>query len=353
MATFLGDSALPHSDVLATPAATEEPTQRLSPSRKQPDRASMPASALSEAEAHLELAIAASARTEAGLGVLSRAVQHLSAGMSSVREANESLTRELGVLHEQLAASHEADLVFRHRAVMLEQALARSERERNYLIEQQDGFIVLLLEDHEREIAALRVETTRASADGETDEVRVARDALIAAEEEILRLRMEREQLRDDLARAQVQREEAQGIVVRIASERDQALIELSRTRSSERQRAPLFFRPSEPAPHPVARLELESLPRRSSGPSADPSPTRASAEPGPGTAPSPEGLPSAGLGPSVSESPPPGPSSSKPPLKQKPDPSTRPLIGYSLAGGELLAERLEGARISSRPPER
>ncbi|HEY8944719.1 MAG TPA: hypothetical protein VIM73_10675 [Polyangiaceae bacterium] len=351
MATFLGDSGLPHSDVLATPAATEEPTQRLSP-RKQPDRASMPASALSEAEAHLELAIAASARIEAGLGVLSRAVQHLSAGMSSVREANENLTRELGVLHEQLAASLEADLVFRHRSVMLEQALARSERERNYLIQQQDGFIVLLLEDHERELASLRAEALRTTAGEETDEVRVARDALVAAEEEILRLRMEREQLKDDLARAQVQREEAQGIVVRIASERDQALIELSRTRSSERQRAPLFFRPSE-APQPVARLELESLPRRSSGPSAAPLPAGAPDEAGPRTAPSPEGISSTGPGPSVSESPPSGPSSSKPPLKQKPDPSTRPLIGYSLAGGELLAERLEGARISSRPPER
>jgi hypothetical protein len=40
---------------------------------------------------------------------------------------------------------------------------------------------------------------------------------------------------------------------------------------------------------------------------------------------------------------------SSKPPLKQKPDPSTRPLIGYSLGSGEVAAERIQSERRSSR----
>jgi hypothetical protein len=38
-------------------------------------------------------------------------------------------------------------------------------------------------------------------------------------------------------------------------------------------------------------------------------------------------------------------------PLKQKPDPSTRPLIGYSLGADSIRPERLEGVALSSKPP--
>lgn len=40
-------------------------------------------------------------------------------------------------------------------------------------------------------------------------------------------------------------------------------------------------------------------------------------------------------------------------PLKQKPDPTTRPLIDYSLGGDGVLSETLEGARLSSKPPRK
>lgn len=40
-------------------------------------------------------------------------------------------------------------------------------------------------------------------------------------------------------------------------------------------------------------------------------------------------------------------------PLKQKPDPTTRPLIDYSLGGDGLLSETLEGVRLSSKPPKK
>ncbi|HEX2872228.1 MAG TPA: hypothetical protein VHP33_13245 [Polyangiaceae bacterium] len=40
-------------------------------------------------------------------------------------------------------------------------------------------------------------------------------------------------------------------------------------------------------------------------------------------------------------------------PLKQKPDPTTRPLIDYSLGGDGVLSETLEGARMSSKPPRK
>lgn len=49
----------------------------------------------------------------------------------------------------------------------------------------------------------------------------------------------------------------------------------------------------------------------------------------------------------------PPGLASQHPVIKQKPDPTTRPLIDYSLGGDGILSETLEGARISSKPPRK
>jgi hypothetical protein len=49
----------------------------------------------------------------------------------------------------------------------------------------------------------------------------------------------------------------------------------------------------------------------------------------------------------------PPGLPSQQPVLKQKPDPTTRPLIDYSLGGDGVLSETLEGARLSSKPPRK
>jgi hypothetical protein len=36
--------------------------------------------------------------------------------------------------------------------------------------------------------------------------------------------------------------------------------------------------------------------------------------------------------------------------LKQKPDASTRPLVGYSVGTESIETERLEGVRLSSKP---
>jgi len=49
----------------------------------------------------------------------------------------------------------------------------------------------------------------------------------------------------------------------------------------------------------------------------------------------------------------PPGLSGQQPILKQKPHPTTRPLIDYSLRGDAVLSETLEGARLSSKPPRK
>jgi hypothetical protein len=41
------------------------------------------------------------------------------------------------------------------------------------------------------------------------------------------------------------------------------------------------------------------------------------------------------------------------PALKQKPDPTSRPLISYSLGEDGVASETLEGVRISSKPPRK
>jgi hypothetical protein len=49
----------------------------------------------------------------------------------------------------------------------------------------------------------------------------------------------------------------------------------------------------------------------------------------------------------------PPGLPGQAPALKQKPHPTTRPLISYSLGEDGVRTETLEGARISSKPPKK
>jgi len=49
----------------------------------------------------------------------------------------------------------------------------------------------------------------------------------------------------------------------------------------------------------------------------------------------------------------PPSAPGQRPVLKQKPDPTTRPLIDYSLGGDGLPSETLEGVRLTSKPPRK
>jgi hypothetical protein len=330
MATSPGSALLPEP----APIGHDEPTRRFLRSDPElrteseppegPLRPSHVAPTLAaRAEAHAQAALSASVRAEARLGSLFRTIQHFSAAVSSAREANDLVSQELDQLRELLESSNEQQMELRHRVTVLEQALARTEqqaaREREFLIDQQDAFILLLCQEQERDV------------------------------QELLRLRLERDQLAGDLGRVQSQRDEAQAAVVRIASERDQALIELSRTRSSERPRVNPGPK-SEPAGQPVAKLELEALTRsetQSAPPSAQSAPPSAQSAPPsaqPATSPSPVSSDSSQSGAIPT---------SKTPLKSKPDPSTRPLIGYSLAGDEVAEETIEGTKISARPPER
>jgi hypothetical protein len=116
--------------------------------------------ALDASEERLDLAIAGVSRTEANLGQLVRGLKHLAAGALAAREANTELMHELDDLRAHLVHANEEELALRYRMTQLEQLLDtirhESARERAFLIEQQDLFLVEIMSDHDRQIADLR-----------------------------------------------------------------------------------------------------------------------------------------------------------------------------------------------------
>ena len=161
--------------------------------------------ALFASEERVELALAGVTRTEANLGQLLRGLKHLAAGASAAREANLELVHELDELRSHLAQVNEEEAALRYRTAQLEQLveLVRGEtaREREFLIEQQDLFLVEIMNDHERQIADLRrslLEAANRRADArELAELTAQRDQ---AREYALRCERERDLAWQELA---------------------------------------------------------------------------------------------------------------------------------------------------------
>ncbi|HEX6274347.1 MAG TPA: hypothetical protein VFZ53_15000 [Polyangiaceae bacterium] len=113
-------------------------------------------------DARLQAALAATSRADASLSTLMRAVRELTTGVSSAREANVALVAELGALADLLGAANEQKLALKNRVAFLERSLAKAaeeaKNERTYILEQQDAFIAGMLEDHEHAVAELRRE---------------------------------------------------------------------------------------------------------------------------------------------------------------------------------------------------
>ena len=192
---------------------------------------------------------------------------------------------------------------------------------------------------------------------------------------------------RDTVARLQAQRDEAQSAVGRISKERDEALHEIYRLRSElGGPRTPLSTIPPPavnrrdpnsalaaprhestretdrptPSPAPLSpRGRDESQPATvssvlsppRSNPNAAPLPTRLSPPPTRLSRPT-----AKDSSPDKGKRTPPvpatiaAPTSSHPPLKQKPDVNTRPLIGYSMTQEAIEPERVESARQAAPP---
>jgi len=374
-----------------------------------------------ESDARLQAALAASARADASLTGLFRAIQQLDNGLGGAREANESLTLELEGLRDLLAVAGEQQQLFERKLAELERVLDRTRKEhaqeRGYLIDQQDLFLVKLLDEQELELkqrdTALETLRGRIAELERRDPVAFAptlvqssappalvplaeleqpppstaseleRAERAELERTAQKLAEDRERARETVARLQAQRDEAQNAVARIAKERDDALHEIHRLRSElGGPRIPLSTRPpsalrdSSPArarttaEDPTATLSsadsraAQSISSILSPPPGNPLPLPLSSRLSPPSRLSP--LPSRNSPPpeelrralthTSSASPPSSQAvveSRSSPLKQKPDASTRPLVGYSLGTGSVEPESLEGAAqlTPSYPP--
>lgn len=361
-------------------AVTEPAPQRPGPARHPSDSRI--------ANQRVRAALAASTRTEATLSGLMRAVQEVTSGLNGAREANDQLARELDSVREALNTSVEektavevqlASLVVErdHALRELEQTRADAERERSFLIEEQDRFLAALLDDHEQTIHRLQAErdelVARAASQFGTCErttapgvncvtmdelptdVTALQKELIEARATIERCLAERTRSLETLRRLQAQRDEAQRA---LAAERMRGSTETGPAPTLERA-TPVY---DAPAPEQTAKPNPSSKrtdpqnrkpanrqnskrtnPQNSKRTDPMPRPRR---EPGPAEPSRAQPTQAPGIAQQAG-----GPSAA--PLKRKPDPTSMPLGGYSLGSEDVPTEHVEGARFSSplKPP--
>jgi hypothetical protein len=364
---------------------------------------------------HFRAAADAGERAGLSLAALAKIAAELRNGVVGARQANEQLLQELSTLRAMLGSANEQQLALKHRLALAEQELGQARaddaHQRQFLIDQQDDFLAALIEEHEQALLAVQSAdpTARLSASAEDLAQKTAQSA--AARQQ---LESERERGRAALASAHAQRDEAQLRAEKRERERDELRAEASllrarlgthRTASTTPPPPVASTRP--PSYRPPQALKLDAgeldatlhgrapssrlpsvMPRmtpppaelqravytpgsagtaRAANASAFP---RVSTKPGvggpgpserPPAAPLSFGPPPSGQTPAMpSVAPRPGVVSAaslpafpsqRPVLKQKPDPTTRPLIDYSLGKEGVQSETLEGARLSSKPP--
>jgi regulator of replication initiation timing len=342
-----------------------------------------------------------------GLSGATQANQQLAHELSRLR-AMLAAANEQQLAQDQRIARLEQEL-------MVSQSAA--ERERQFLTDQHDDFLAAILEEHEQALRARDSEGDEDDTLRFNGDVAELARQLVQTESARLAAEAECVGAREALAKLQAQRDEAQARADKRERERDELRAEASQLRarlgthrtSSTTVPPPLTSR-RPPSFRPPLALQLDSgeldstLHARSSAPrvpSARPRLAPASSEleralytseptakatvaepfprestrpgvggpkpseppPPPSFGPPPSGWTPSPPTPEVSPAPrpalvsaaslPPGLSSPQPILKQKPDPTTRPLIDYSLGKDGVLSETLEGARLSSKPPRK
>lgn len=353
----------------------------------------------SRSDDHFRAALDAGARTGLGLSELTKLLGELSGGVIGAKRANEQLVQELASLRALLGSANEQQLSLKHRIAELEQELltsrAEAERELTFVTEQHDEFVAALIDEHEEELSGRADADTTRMSDQHGDLAR----QLVSVESARLEAETERERARTAMAKAQAQRDEAQARATRLERERDELRAEssmlrarLGTMRSSSTTPPPPVASTRPPSDGPPDKLRLDaseldstlharprlpSLPGRLTPPPPEleralyaPRPPRSDppgetasefprvdTRPGVGGPKPSEVPPPRSFGPpprviSVASMPPSEPGT-RPLLKQKPDPTTRPLIGYSLGKDNVESETLEGARLSSKPPRK
>jgi hypothetical protein len=361
-----------HQTITLTPPAPEPAAARRS--------LEVPLSASSSASssARIQAALAAGTRTEASLSGLMQAVQDLSRGVSSARDANEQLVHELDTLRRLLEVSGEEQRTLKQRLAALEHEREHERRQdavdKTRLQDQYDAFLADLIGDHEQALDELRRERDAAQERIAVLEARMlslstlpppssgraaasALEHVAGAGEELLRLQAsleklghERERTREALHRLQQQRDEAQTQAAKALRERDEARAEadLLRAEMARAQRVASTRPPAARGSGNLSMRRTDPPPRRreSTPPLGQPIPTlgqpalELDLPPARGGKPStpPQTLPAHRAG-------------SRPPLRPKPDPSSRPLIGYSLRDS-VAPESLGTLRNPSKPPK-
>jgi hypothetical protein len=365
---------------------------------------------------HFRAALDAGARAGSSLSELTKIVADLFGGLSGAKQANEQLVHELSTLRAMLGSANEQQLALKYRVAQLEQELTAdrqdAERERQFLTDQHDDFLAALIEEHED---ALRTQQNESDTTRMNAAVADLTQKLLQAEAARQQAEGEQARAREALSKAQAQRDAAQARAEKRERERDELRAEASLLRarlgthrtSSTAPPPPVTNRPPSFRPPPALQLdagELDSTlhPRSASSPRLPsvkprftPRPAsltpalgspissskmatafpRESTRPGVGGPKPSEPPPPPSFGPPPSgwtplpptaelsatprprvisaASMPPGRPSQTPILKQKPDPTTRPLIDYSLGEDGVQSETLEGARLSSKPPRK
>lgn len=328
--------------------------------RTEPPGVEASAHGASEGTEQLRTAVAASARAEASLSALQRAIQQVASGVTGAKEANEHLSAELHRVRELLASTNEQRLALRNRADQLEAELARAhadaKADRDFLIEEQDRFLTALLEEHEATVERIDRERQRALAEVARLEQRRPSGAHRAhtpagdGDEQLAKLLEERDRSRQVVRRLQTQRDEAQAEATRLAAALEEArrqLIHVGRPATTEPPDR--FARRTEPArPHPTDDADVpepEAALPAGDRPTLDGAAFRRATLP-----PEPDELAAALK--RARRSPASGQPAAKPgdnggrrvPLKSKPDPSRQSLGGYSLRGDDVADDHVPRA---------
>jgi len=298
----------------------------------------------------VEAALAASTRAEATLGALHQAIQQFTQGVSGAREANDQLAAELHRVREMLEVSNEQRLVFENQVELLEQQLREARGDREFLIEEQDRFLLGLLEEHEQTVTRVLAERDEAFERLEQQLRQVRETPTTSArrtnpglgdasppvpsvrpaprediDKNVEKLLAERERSREVLRRLQQQRDEAQQALAEVTKERDRYLSELARIAPGRVAVPRQLISPED------ARRTVPAVPHLATR-TTDPSPPEADGIGERMTAP-----PGTDLSAVIAlsrPSPPAGIPAVKWALKRKPDPTSQPLGGYSLQGG-------------------
>jgi hypothetical protein len=341
------------------------------------------------------------AKAVASLAGLEEAIQQVSTGLNAALDVNARLASELADVRALLETSQTERDEFERQ---LEAVLRDAERNREFLINEQDNFLAGMLEEHEEAIAKLEKERdvaveaaataavsapdSRPPSTGRTvpglGELRPVdpREAQTARPpkrtnpglgesspppgvtapidpniESLDKLLAERERTREVLKRLQAQRDEAQQALVEVTRERNSLMRDLEKldpSRFGEKKLpwSPHSSRRTQPAIPQVLARATDPSPADEDAPDApdDSASDRVTAPPNDdalaaidASRPSPEhGTPKPSEEPGVG-------ADGRPLLKRKPDPTTRSMGGYSMSGNDVEPSDEPKARRNRR----